>query len=319
MLMEIPMYLAHINTGALQRLIDLSILRKTRRRNQCLVRFSVLTLPLSCQSATCRVYRYSAEDRPILVNDCNLGVRFKKRSKAGCNLSAKRAVIVKRLDHDAVGTGCPEYGHTRCVNNSLLRIWRNNRWSLGECGGGNCHNCRTKKGSRTAVWGSMVHLIHLGKPRDSIRCKRTAIHRVAWAMPRSLIPAHPLHAAGTYSTILDRDDQPVLQPTREQSSCDLRSSGWLGSVRDGRTYCREARSITRHQENVVLDRIDGPKMRRQIFAPDPQRRRRVQPRCCRRCVLFREGGPNRRTVGDYRPHTQCGDDTQDCMIPIDVR
>ena len=40
MLIEIPMYLAHINTGALQRFIDLSILRKARRRNQWLVRFS---------------------------------------------------------------------------------------------------------------------------------------------------------------------------------------------------------------------------------------------------------------------------------------
>jgi hypothetical protein len=47
MLLEIPMYSAYINTGTLQRFIDLSILRKTRCRNQCLVRFSVLTLPLT--------------------------------------------------------------------------------------------------------------------------------------------------------------------------------------------------------------------------------------------------------------------------------
>src|SRR3984957_10690364 len=184
MLMEIPKDSADINTGALQRLIDLSVLRKTRCRNQCLVRFSVLTLPLSCQSATCRVYGYSAEDRPILVNDCNPGIRSKKRSKAGRQLSAKRAVKVKILDHDDFGTGSSEYGHTRCVNNSLLRILRNQRWSLGECGDGNCQNGRTKKGSRTAVWGSMVHLIHLANPRDSIRSKRTAIHRGAWAMPQ---------------------------------------------------------------------------------------------------------------------------------------
>src|ERR1700730_11496348 len=127
MLMEIPMDSADINTGALQRLIDLSILRKTRCRNQCLVRFSVLTLPLSCQSATRGVYRYAAEDWPILVNDCNLGIRFKKRSKAGRKFSAKRAVKVKILDHDDIGTGCPEYGHTRCVSNPLLRLWRNRR------------------------------------------------------------------------------------------------------------------------------------------------------------------------------------------------
>src|ERR1700730_17177606 len=122
MLMEIPMDSADINTGALQRLIDLSILRKTRCRNQCLVRFAVLTLPLCCQSATCRVYRHSAEDRPILENDCNLGIRFKKSPKAGRQLSAKWAVKVKILDHDGFGTGCPENRHARCVNNSLLRI-----------------------------------------------------------------------------------------------------------------------------------------------------------------------------------------------------
>ncbi len=83
MLLEIAMHPADVNAGAQQRFVDLFILRKTRCRNQSIVRLFVLTLPLSRQGATCRVYRYSAEDRPILENDCDLGIRFKKRSKAG--------------------------------------------------------------------------------------------------------------------------------------------------------------------------------------------------------------------------------------------
>src|SRR3984957_19540236 len=122
MMVEIPIYPADVNAGAPQRLIDLSILRKARRRYQSIVRLFVLTLPLSRQGATRRVYRYPAEDRPIFVYDCNLVIRTKKSPKAGGKLSAKRAVKVKILDHDDFGTGCPEYGHTRCVNNSFLCI-----------------------------------------------------------------------------------------------------------------------------------------------------------------------------------------------------
>src|ERR1700686_290710 len=109
MLLQIAMHPADVNTCSQQCFVDLFILRKTRCRNQSVVRLFVLTLPLSRQGATCCVYRYSAKDRPILKNDCDLGIRFKKRSKAGRKFSAERAVKVKILDHDDIGTGCPEY------------------------------------------------------------------------------------------------------------------------------------------------------------------------------------------------------------------
>jgi hypothetical protein len=63
--------------------------------------------------------------------------------------------------------------------------------------------------------------------------------RVVSATPRPLISAHPLHTARAYSAILDRDDQPVRQPTREQGSCNLGSPRGLHTSCDGRTYRRK--------------------------------------------------------------------------------
>src|SRR5271157_2700368 len=86
---------------------------------------------------------------------------------------------------------------------------------------------------------------------------------------RACFSAHKQLMARANSAILHGDDQPVLQPTREQGACDLRSPGRFCSLRDGRTYRREARSVTRHQESVLLYRIYTPKMRCEFFAPDP--------------------------------------------------